>query len=102
MSNSAVRKLTILTFIDSGLSEDKRNVANLRDGFNQHNMTNVIKIYNRIKAFIFHKYHFLGNMLHFWCTRCGHPTKSHVEEDYATWKCKDCDENDNICIILDE
>ena len=62
MSNSAVRKLTILTFIDSGLSEDKRNVANLRDGFNQHNMTNVIKIYNRIKAFIFHKYHFLKIM----------------------------------------
>ena len=63
---------------------------------------NVMKALNRFKAFIFHKYHIVGNIFHLWCTKCGHPTKSHVEEEYATWKCKDCDENDNICTIFDE
>jgi NAD-dependent SIR2 family protein deacetylase len=63
-------------------------------------MMNVKKAFNRFKAFIFHKYQIVGNIFHFRCTKCGHYTKSHVEEDYARWKCIDCDENEIFVLFL--
>ena len=106
MSNTIVkviRKLKIfLFFIDSELSEYKKNEVNLREGFNEYNIKMMKKSFYRIKTFIYHKYHFLGNIFGLKCNGCHHLTKYHEELDFAKWKCTECPENNNICMMYDD
>ena len=82
--NSVVRKLEInLYFIVSEISEVKKINANLKDGFTQYNITSVNKLFTRTMAYIFHKFHFMGNVLGVRCTYCDHLVKYHEVVDYA-------------------
>ena len=60
------------------------------------------KSINRFKSYLYHRYHFLGNIFGIKCNRCDHLTKYHEELDFAKLKCTECDENDNICMIYDD
>ncbi len=33
------------------------------------------------------------------CTGCGHPTRSHHSINRISWRCDECDEENNICSI---
>ena len=57
---------------------------------------------SKLKEYFYNKFHFLGNLLGIKCRRCGHPTSSHTSINSTSWRCQDCDENKNICSILEE
>ena len=63
---------------------------------------NIPLLLTNLKTNIYHKFHFIGNLLGLYCRRCKHLTQSHSDLDYGKWKCKECEENDNICEINEE
>ena len=92
-----------LSFIDSG---KKLTVYLLETFFGESLKNKTIKdiailLSNMMRNF-FHNFHHMGNILGIKCLRCQHPTRSHIAKDYGEWKCLECDENDNICLIDDE
>ena len=102
MRNSTVRNNKFVLFlIDSELSEYKKNIANLSIGFNEYNINAMKKMYKGVRAYIYHKFHFLGNIFGLKCNRCKHSVKYHETVDLAKWKCKECDKYDNICMVAD-
>ena len=67
----------------------------------QIQIKNVNKVF--LKKFIYNNFHFLGNLLGVKCRRCEHLTSSHIrrEQVEGSWKCLDCKENNNICVLND-
>ena len=93
----------LIFFIDT----EQTQIKNVNKVFNRFYM-NLPKniLYNSLfdlKKFIYHNFHFLGNLLGVKCTGCEHLTSSHVrrEQVEGSWKCLDCKENDNICVLND-
>ena len=82
---------------------DAEGIINFNENYNNffNNALNTITSNTlfQIRAFICNRFHFLGNMFNLKCTGCGHPTSSHHSINRISWRCDECDEENNICSI---
>ena len=95
-SNTVVNNENI---INNSIYNNKDYNDNINN--NDNYKSNKNNIYLDIKKQAFHILHPIGNLLGIRCKRCGHPTKSHEDIGYGSWKCIQCDDDDNICEIVD-
>lgn len=100
------KKIKLFIFYLFYLVQGETLVTNFRNGirrgFYDMRKNNVSFMLNKFRTNIFHKFHFVGNLLGLHCTGCNHSTLSHSEVGYGKWICKDCKEDDNICEINEE
>ena len=82
---------------------DAEGIINFNENYNNffNNALNIItsNTFFQFKAFICNKFHSLGNMFNLKCTRSTHPTSSHHSIDRTSWRCDECDDENNICSI---
>lgn len=76
--------------------DDINSIERLFYGIRKNNPSFML---SKFKTSIYHKLHFIGNLLGLHCRGCKHQTQSHTEVGYGKWKCKDCKEGENICEI---
>ena len=51
----------------------------------------------KVKGFIYEHFRIFGDLFELKCRGCEHLTESHVQLSRGIYKCKDCEEEDNIC-----